>query len=266
MRYSARILFVVILLSTGSAAPGGEMAREWLDQMQRALDEQTYVGTFVRINEQGPETFQVSHRYVDGALHERIISLSGVGREIIRQDDEVHLIYPDQKVVRVERFLASNPMVAALPGYSRQLEANYELREFSTELMAGRKAQIISISPRDDYRNGYLLWLDSETKMPLRSKSWDGDGRIFEDIIFTTIEFPADLPDSMLAQTSDTSGFTVLQSSEPKLERAPEAPASIDRLPPGFELIASMLKTMDLTPKPILPKAITRSAARMRFR
>ena len=251
MRVRAAILFSLTLLICGSTAFAGEMARQWLDQMQRALDEQTYIGTYVRITERGPELYRVAHRYADGALNERIISLSGVGREIIRRDDDVLVIYPDQQVVRVEKVLGSNPMVAALPGYSRQLEANYELLELRSELMSGREAQIISIRPRDDYRYGYLLWLDSETKMPLRSKSWDGDGQVFEDIVFATIEFPAELPDSEFVQTIDTSGYAVLQSSEPKRELAPEAPGTIDGLPAGFELTASMLKSMGDAQHPV---------------
>ena len=251
MQVRACVVLTVILLSPGSDASAGEMAREWLDQMHTALDEQTYVGTFVRITERGPETYRVAHRYVDGALNERIISLNGVGREIIRRDDDVHVIYPDLEVVRVEKVVASNPMVAALPGYSRQLESNYELLELKSELMAGREAQIISIRPRDDFRYGYLLWLDSETKMPLRSKSWDGDITVFEDIIFTMIEFPAGLPDSEFVQTSDTNGFAVLQSSEPKQELAPEAPRAIDGVPAGFELTASMLKSMGDSQHPV---------------
>ncbi len=251
MRARAGIVFAFMLLSSSGSGLAGEMAREWLDQMHRALDEQTYVGTYVRITEGGPETYHVAHRYVDGVLNERIISLSGVGREVIRLDDDVLVIYPDMEVVRFDKVLASNPMVAALPGYSRQLESNYELRELKSELMAGREAQIISIKPRDDFRYGYLLWLDSETKMPLRSKSWNGDGDVFEDIVFTTIEFPAELPDSAFVQTTDTSGYAVLQSSEPKEELAPEAPLTIDGMPAGFELTASMLKSMGDAQHPI---------------
>jgi sigma-E factor negative regulatory protein RseB len=252
VRNGSAILLAVVSVGLTEAACAGELARQWLDRMHTALDQQTYEGTFVRITAGGPETLHVAHRYVDGALHERIVSLNGVGREVIRRDDNVHVIYPDQMVVRVDKVVASNPMVAALPSYSRTLEPHYELREFDTDRVAGRKVQIISISPRDEYRYGYLLWLDWETAMPLRSKSWNDLEHVIEDIFFTGIEYPDELPDSAFVQTLDTDGFAELRSIEPEEdELAPETPWTIEGLPAGFELTASMLKTMADSQHPV---------------
>ena len=154
MRSGSGIVLAIVATGIAGAACAGEVAREWLDRVNVALDELTYIGTFVRLTNGDHETMHVAHRYVDGALNERIVSLDGVGREILRLDDDVLVILPDQEVVMYEKVIASNPMVAALPDYSRKLEVNYELWEFGTEKVAGREAQIISIRPR-----GVVRWL-----------------------------------------------------------------------------------------------------------
>jgi len=248
---SSRIALAAALLSLAGAVSAGEVAREWLDRMHTALDQMTYIGTFVRIDQGEPESMAVAHRYVDGVLTERILSLDGVGREIIRQDDDVRIIYPDQMVVRVDKVVASNPMVAALPSYSQALEAHYELKEFGTDRVAGRQTQRIGISPRDEYRYGYLLWLDWETAMPLRSKSWNADEQVIEEVLFTEIEYPDELPDSVFVQTTDSSGYTELRSSEPLDEPALHSNWIVESLPIGFELISSMQKSMTDSVHPV---------------
>lgn len=244
MRRTVNSVFAIALFCLTGAACAGEVARMWLDRMHDALDQLTYVGTFVTVTGGKAETLQVTHRYENEVLHERIFTLDGAEREIIRRDNDLRVIYPDQRVVMYEKVVASNPMVAALPSYSGKLEPYYELREFDTDRVAGRKVQVISISPRDEYRYGYLLWLDWETAMPLRSRCWNDQEEIIEEILFTDINYPEFVPDSEFEQKVDSSGFTELRSSEPQYELNHEKPWTVEGLPEGFELMAAMLKSI----------------------
>lgn len=243
MRSLSVNLLTIASLGITSVCSAGEVAREWLDRMHEALDELNYVGSFVRIVDGEAETLRVTHRYEEDEIYERIILLDGVQREIIRHDDELRIIYPDQDLIRFEKVLVTNPMVAALPSYSRSLEPNYELRELGSDRVAGRDTQVISISPRDDLRYGYLLWLDWETAMPLRSQSWNEAEQVIEEIVFTDIAYPETLPDTEFSQTTDTAGYAELYSREPKFDETAQKLWSITELPDGFELVASMLKS-----------------------
>lgn len=189
-------------------------ARVWLDRMNEAVENLNYVGTFVHFSGGEAETLSVIHRNQDGQVSERLVSLDGVGREIIRQQDEVQCILPDRKVVLLDEGKDVSPLVSALPNYSEQLEANYEFKLFSPARVANRPTQVIGISPRDEFRYGYLLWLDQETAMPLRTKLWGENKQKIEEIFFTSIEFLDVIPDSMLDPTIDTEGFTLFRSGE----------------------------------------------------
>ena len=75
-------LLVFVLLSGQATA---QQARDWLERMNRAVEELNYRGTFVHVLDGTPETLHIVHRHADGQSGERILSLDGARREIVRQ-------------------------------------------------------------------------------------------------------------------------------------------------------------------------------------
>src|SRR5262245_31842695 len=161
--------------------------------MNRAVEELNYQGTFAHVLAGTAETLHIIHRNQDGSIGERIVSVDG-GREIIRQEDEVTCILPDRRVVLLELRKDLSPLVAALPTYSEDLDPHYELKLFATARVAKRATQVLSIKPRDEFRYGYMLWLDEATAMPLKSQLTDEKGEIVEQILFTDIEMLDSIP------------------------------------------------------------------------
>lgn len=242
-RWPVLAMYAASLL-LASVACAGEAAREWLDRMNNAIEALNYSGTFVHLHEGKAETMRVAHTMREGEVHERIVSLDGVGREIIRRGDDVRCILPDQEVVLIEQGSStSSPLVGALPSYSRTIEAHYELKVFHADRVADRQVQVVSIAPRDGFRYGYLLWLDRETAMPLRSRAWGEGKQVVEEILFTSIEFPGEISDAQFRQTVDTEGFRMLDLAGSAHEIRPSTPWRVDAPPEGFELIATTQKT-----------------------
>jgi sigma-E factor negative regulatory protein RseB len=189
-------------------------ARTWLDRMNRAVEELNYQGTFVHVLGGTAETLHIIHRNEGGRSGERIVSLDGVGREIIRQGNEVQCILPDRRVVLLETRRDVSPLVSALPGFSAELEPHYELTLRASARVANRPAQVLEIMPRDEFRYGYVLWLDQETAMPLKSQLIGENGETVEQILFTEIDFVEEISASALEATIDTTGFTMLRPPE----------------------------------------------------
>src|SRR5690606_27267091 len=162
--------------------------RGWIDRMSRAVEELSYEGTFVHLLGGDAETMHVIHRNQDGRISERLVSLDGVGREIIRQEEEVQCILPDRRIVLLEQRRDVSPLVSALPSYSEDIETHYALSLSETARVAKRETQILRIEPRDQFRYGYVLWLDRETAMPLKSQLLGEEGDIVEQILFTQFE------------------------------------------------------------------------------
>ncbi len=223
------------LLGTQAAA---QEARDWLDRMTRAVDELNYRGTFVHVLDGTAETLHIVHRNADGQSGERILSLDGAGREIVRQGARVQGIFPDRGIVLFETRSDVSPLVAALPSDTTNLEPHYEMTLGGNARVADRAVQVLDIKPRDEFRYGYVLWLDQETAMPLQSQLIDDQGRVVEQILFSEIEIPADVGPDELEPTLDTTGFTTMQAPE-STPLAGEIPWRAAAVPGGFKLSAA---------------------------
>ena len=216
----------------------GQDAQTWLDRMTRAIEEESYRGTFVHLLRGEAETLQITHLNNDGRIGERIVSIDGVGREIIRDEDQILCILPDRQIVLLEERKDVSPLVSALPSYSADLQRHYEFTLIGNARVAERETQIVGIQPRDEFRYGYILWLDSETAMPLKSQLRDEQGRTVEQIFFTSIEISDDIPLSALEPTIDSEGFREIRPPEAtESEDGPQWRAST--LPDGFRLSVS---------------------------
>lgn len=242
---------LLLLSFVGAQAPAQE-ARDWLERMNSAVEELNYRGTFVHVLLDGtPETLEIVHRNEDGESGERILSLDGAGREIVRKGDQVQGILPDQRIVLLESRRDVSPLVARLPSSSDELEAHYEITLGGNARVADRAVRVLEIRPRDEFRYGYRLWLDETTAMPLRSQLFDERGRVVEQIHFTAIEVPADIPAADLEATIDTTGFTTLRAPE----ISPSAAANISWravvVPGGFKLSVATQSQMAGSDTPV---------------
>ncbi len=229
----------LLLLALGTFDASAEEARSWLDRMNKAVDELNYQGTFVHLLGGTAETLHIIHRNENGKSGERIVSMDGVGREIIRQDDQVQCILPDQRVVLLEVRADVSPLVSALPSYTSELEPHYDIKLHSSARVANRPAQVVEIKPKDQFRYGYMLWLDQETAMPLKSQLIDEEGNIVEQILFTEIDLPKSIPASALDPTIDTKGFTLLKpptTAQASEGSEPAIPWRAATVPGGFKL------------------------------
>jgi sigma-E factor negative regulatory protein RseB len=240
----------LLLLAFAAAQAPAQEARDWLERMNRAVEELNYRGTFVHVLGRTPETLQIVHRNTGGESGERILSLDGPGREIVRQGDRVQGILPDQRIVLLETRRDVSPLVSRLPSNAPELESHYEIRLGGNARVANRPVQVLEIKPRDEFRYGYTLWLDEVTAMPLRSQLIDDKGEVVEQILFTEIEVPADIPAADLEATIDTTGFTTLRAP------AAEPPAAdiqwrAATVPGGFTLSVAVQSQMAGSDTPV---------------
>jgi hypothetical protein len=132
-------------------------ARQWLERMSLALATRNYEGKFYHLSDSQSEAMRVIHRVVDGQVTERVVSLDGGGREIVRTDKEITCFLPDQRAVLVERRTDRRPLIAALPSYSKGLEPHYRIDTGAIGKVLGHKTQLVVVSPRDQYRYGYRI-------------------------------------------------------------------------------------------------------------
>ena len=254
-----RRMFVLAL--AGVAALGGPgagaaepTAREWLERMTEALATRDYDGLFIHTAGQQSETMRIIHRVDEGRSVERLVSLDGNGREIVRTPGEVHLYMPDRRVVLVEPRQDDGSLLKALPSPSPRLDALYTLELRKGHRLLGREVRVVDVRPRDQFRYGYRLWLDERSAMPLRSEVLDGSGATVEAILFTRLEIDQPIDPKELRPAVDTTGFQWIRAgrrAEPRVAGPPSAGWLPRKMPPGFRLVVSRSQAVPGSPIPM---------------
>ncbi len=239
-------LAVGLLMLTPLFASADEDARDLLRRVEQAVETLNYEGTFVHIVDGQVDTMYVVHRYQDGVSTERLVSLDGPKREVIRDKEEVTCIFADEKSVLVEKRKQEGPVRAAIPGDSAQLDDHYSFKLLKPVDKLGRRASVVAVIPQDDLRYGYKLWMDRETGMLLKSQVVDHYGKVLEQLIFVSLDLPDSIPDERLKPSIVADDFTwYSQQNAPSAETMTrEGGWRVAQLPSGFELKASNMGLM----------------------
>ncbi len=215
-----------------------------LARMQRAAQSLDYDGTFVYQHGNRIESFRIIHRGTgtDG-VRERLVSLSGAPREIIRNDREVRCYLPDEKTLLIEpRRPGTRNFPSLLPESFAALNAYYRFRSGRGERVAGHPAHVIAIRPRDRYRFGYRFWTDDDTGLLLKAQLINDEGMMIEQYLFTQITIGKAIADADLRPQSPESN-PIKQMHE--TTAAPgEARWTVARLPAGFSLTARTVRRL----------------------
>lgn len=209
-RWLGAVLVVVAAVTAQAAAADARSAHQWLQRMVSAMQETDYTGVFVyRQGASTPESMRIVHRGGEAVdeVEERLHSLDGVAREIIRDGNRVTCILPDSRSVMVDHRQVRNPLTSVLPADTDSIGRYYRLDTGGVTRVAGREAQRIRIEAADDYRYGYRFWIDTGTGVMLRADLVHGDDTL-EQVVFTEIQFPDDIPDKLLEPHLSGRDFT----------------------------------------------------------
>ena len=223
----------------------------WLERMDQALTTRNYDGTFSHWHGGHVEMLRIIHRVQDGTVSERLVSLDGSGREFIRTGANLTCYLPDQRTVLVEQRPPDESLVG-FPALNDQTASFYDIREVSRTRLNRRNTHVITVSPKDEYRYGYRLWIDDSTAMPLKTQLCDTRGHVIEQIVFASLTLSAHIPDSAFKPEVSTVGFKWLrnESAPPALAAATQAWNAM-RLPPGFRMSARSAQTLPGSTDPV---------------
>lgn len=191
------LLIAGMPLTLTASSISSEQVAEWLQRLSHASKTMNYEGTFVYRHGDQLESVHIIHKADDKGEHERIISLNGVAREVIRNNNKVTCILPDSKDVIV----SSSPVESKLPSFPADIERLSKYYNFVFEgygRVAGRPVRRIAIRPRDEYRYGYRLWMDDAFELLLRSELLDNEGNAVEQVMFTDIKLLESIDDKRL--------------------------------------------------------------------
>lgn len=234
---------IALLLGLAALPAFAESGQEWLARMGAALNNSSYVGEFVCESAERTERLAVTHRVRDGVVSERLVSLAGAGRELVRENDEVIAYLPDQKLAIIERRSGRSDLMGALPQFEGRMASWYRVDSVGHETLEDfGPAAVVTVRPLDGYRFGYRLWIDLDTHMPVRSDLSDGSGRVIERLRFTRLRMDDDIPDSAFEPAVDRRKLRWVRQSPQSDDIAPAWRAT--QVPPGFRLSMSGMQSV----------------------
>jgi len=223
--------------------------------MNRALTTRNYDGTFSHWHDGGKvEMLRIIHRVQDGAVSERLVSLDGSGREFIRTGSNLACYLPDKHTVLVERRPPKESLLSGFPTINDQTASFYEIREIARTRLNLRHTHVITVSPKDEYRYGYRLWIDGSTAMPLKTQLCDARGHVIEQIVFASLTLSSHIPDAAFKPEVSTEGFRWLRNDAPPPSHSVMTDIviwSALKLPPGFKMTAHKAQTMPGSAGPV---------------
>jgi len=204
MRSTRAVLLFALLVSFAAAPTFADDAaptpREWLDRMNRAFLEASYDGVFSYYSGDDLSTLRVVHTIVNGVQRERLVHMNGAPREIVRTGDAVEcILQPGDEMLELENSIPSGPFARAFSKAFEGISDHYELSLNGTDRVANRQAVRLAVTPRDEQRYGFRLWLDRATGLLLRSELVDTKGKKLEIFEFATIKVGGPISEQDLA-------------------------------------------------------------------
>jgi len=151
-----------------------------LNKMSQAMRDLNYEIAFVQTTPTNMDSFRYRHIKQGQKVYAQLVTLDGEQQEIIQRGNLVSYFQPDSRAFTIN----SGEIVDALPAVIRtdfsKLSQNYDFIKLGKDRIAGRFVDTIRIVPKDDFRYQYLVFLDEENGLLLRSDMLDREGKLLD--------------------------------------------------------------------------------------
>ena len=191
--------------------------KQLIEEMSNANSELNYDGVFVYRYDKHIDTMRIIHKKSnDGTIHERLVTLTGDKREIIRNNDRVKYFFPEDKIAIIEKSKLGQLISSYIPDSIQSISKFYIFNIVGQGRIAGLNAWIVNIMPIDRFRYGYQVWIDKDSKLLLKSKLKNFRGVTLEQIMFTQLAVLENIDDTLLKPTFSEQNFTWINNIRDK--------------------------------------------------
>ena len=182
-------LLIGLLISNLVSSPViADSAMEWVQRMSDAMRSLNYQGDFVYMENNRLEGMQISHYKDEQGEKERLLSLNGEAREVIRDNQNLTCIWPSSRKVIVDLARKNSFSPIFIPDDIARLEKFYEMKLVGKDRVANMDAVVVHIDPRDQYRYGMKFWINEANGLMMKSSLLDENEQVIEEVMFTRLE------------------------------------------------------------------------------
>ncbi|MGY0145225.1 sigma-E factor regulatory protein RseB [Edwardsiella tarda] len=235
-------LFISTSALAQDTAPG--LMLQQMNQASRSLD---YELAFINITKQGVESLRYRHALENQQTLAQLLQMDGPRREVVLRGNEISYFEPG-----LEPFtLNGDHIVDALPSVIfadvKLLAPYYNFISVGRTRVADRPCEVIRVVARDGMRFSYIVWIDEDSKLPLRVDLLDRDGETLEQ--FRVIAF--DVGQQVANEMRSFSRLTL----PPLLRLPPNDSVSFNWragwVPDGFKEISRSRRTLPSVAEPV---------------
>ena len=228
---------------------------ELIDKMLNNVGEISYQGTFVFMHNNQLHSMRIVRGMVDGEVKERLTSLSGEPREVIRDAETVTCVWPKRRLVTVDPSSANHGIPTIVPRELESLTQSYQVISGPKSRIAEHDCRVLAIKPIDQYRYGYELCIEPESGMLLRSKMIHPRGHLLEEVMFTHVKYLDSVDHINFHLENDIDNFTWRKSRQVgellKSESQDQKGWRVSKLPPGFSISKISQHIMSTSDEPV---------------
>ncbi len=238
-RAFASILLAALTAATQQIAWAEADAHQWLERMSLASHSLNYTGIFVYQHQNSLEAMQIVHAMGDSGERERLFSLTGPKREVLRDNQVVTCIMGDSQAVVVNKSRPRSQFPVRFPRELKELEKHYRFSVMDEDRVAGLDCRVVAVEPRDGLRYGHRFCVHDQSHLLLRSELTDAEGHAIEQMMFTSVNFPQNISAQELLPNLDGAGFTWQREPEQQPEPGDSSRDSrwkVMQVPDGFIL------------------------------
>jgi len=253
-----RLLFISFLASGLSVANAGESVQQLLNKMDHTLERADYEGTLVFMQNGNIETMHIIHGYSSDGVKEKLVSLNGDAREVIRDQDVLTCIWPKAKLVVIETARSSHGLQFSLSENLNRLALHYKLTEGGKARIAGYECNMVRFEPLDEFRYGHELCINEKHGMLLESKIFDANNKIIESMMFTSFRMRDAAPGRLFEPSVRLNDYTWKTAGVELNEKLqPDHAWKIQSFPPGFILSSVSRRLMSASKNPVQHMVLT---------
>ena len=176
-----------LLLALAANAHADQTPEDWLEIAAFAGHQTDYSGVFVYQYDNHVETSNIVHVTEANGEYEKLESLDGPPREIIRHGGHLWS-YVNHKMVQVGSQHDRSGFPSLLPEQLSALSSNYLARLMDTERVAGYNAQVILFQPKDNLRYAHKIWVHTDSGLLLKAAVLGYKNKVVEQYAFTQLQ------------------------------------------------------------------------------
>ncbi|WP_392565707.1 MucB/RseB C-terminal domain-containing protein [Utexia brackfieldae] len=184
-------------ISATSISPNQPDTVQILNSMRDAVIKKDYEFSFLNtVEDKLVGTFKYRHIVADDKTYAQLIKLEGLAKEIIQKDNVISYYQQDHASFSMNSFRMVDAFPDVIFNDFNKLNQYYDYFFIGNARVANRSCQLIRILAKDKNRYSYILWLDDETRIPLRIDLYDLNNGLLAQ--FKVVDFSPSLNEKNL--------------------------------------------------------------------